>query len=83
MEVTHPHPVPNNLPVLSNPPVPSNPPTHQDQDVLTRLLYDGRRNWFVFKGKLEQYAKINGWLEVVPWSYPPLCRGVSMLPIRK
>ncbi|KAH3818884.1 hypothetical protein DPMN_120611 [Dreissena polymorpha] len=57
MEVTHLHPVPNNLPVLSNPPVPSNPPTHWDRDVLTRLpkrlLYDGRRNWFVFKGKLE------------------------------
>ncbi|KAH3696209.1 hypothetical protein DPMN_083674 [Dreissena polymorpha] len=65
MEVTQPHPVPNNLPVLSNPPVPSHPPTQRDRDVLTRLpkrlLYDGRSNWFVFKGKLELYAKMAGW----------------------
>ncbi|KAH3794734.1 hypothetical protein DPMN_148272 [Dreissena polymorpha] len=62
METTQSHPVPHILPVQINPAVPINSPTQRD--VLTRLpksvLYDGRSNWFVFKGKFERYAKING-----------------------
>ncbi|KAH3800181.1 hypothetical protein DPMN_153810 [Dreissena polymorpha] len=55
METTQPHPVPHNLP-------------RDHRDVLTMLpkslLYDERSNWFVFKGKFERYAMINGWSEV-------------------